>query len=97
MGTTAVVAWDRTVETNNTWLDDSIARHLARHGLPVTVERSATAEIGAGDILLSRTAVFAADLIVIGPCRHVRVHKFLLGSVTRTLLRHMTVPVLMSH
>lgn len=74
-----------------------IARHLARHGLKVTVERTEATEISAGDLLLNRAADLSADLIVTGAYGHSRVREMILGGVTRTLLRHMTVPVLMSH
>lgn len=74
-----------------------IARHLARHGLAVTVERTVGAEIGAGDLLLNRAAEIGADLIVTGAYGHSRFRELVLGGVTRTLLRQMTVPVLMSH
>ncbi len=74
-----------------------IARHLARHGLAVTVERTAAAEVGAGDLLLNRAAEIGADLIVTGAYGHSRFRELVLGGVTRTLLRQMTVPVLMAH
>ncbi|MGG5821452.1 universal stress protein [Falsiroseomonas sp. HW251] len=74
-----------------------IARHLARHGVNVTVERIVAPEIGADDALLNRAAETGADLIVIGAYGHSRLREFVLGGVTRGLLRHMTVPVLMSH
>lgn len=74
-----------------------IARHLARHGVEVTVERIVAPEIGADDALLNRAAEVDADLIVIGAYGHSRLREFVLGGVTRGLLRHMTVPVLMSH
>ncbi|WP_372623031.1 universal stress protein [Falsiroseomonas sp.] len=74
-----------------------IARHLARHGLPVTVERTDAAEISAGETILNRAAELSADLIVVGAYGHSRIRELVLGGVTRTLLRQMTVPVLMSH
>ena len=74
-----------------------IARHLARHELRVTVERTDAAEISAGDVILNRAAELSADLIVVGACGHSRIRELVLGGVTRTLLRQMTVPVLMSH
>ena len=74
-----------------------IARHLARHGVTVAVERIVAPEIGADDALLNRAAETAADLIVIGAYGHSRLREFVLGGVTRGLLQHMTVPVLMSH
>lgn len=74
-----------------------IARHLARHGLEVAVEHPVAPEMGAGDILLNRAADLGADLLVVGAYGHSRVRELVLGGVTRTLLRRMTLPVLMSH
>jgi len=74
-----------------------IARHLARHGVTVSIEHTAAPEIGAGDILLNRAADLSADLLVVGAYGHSRLREMLLGGVTRTLLRQMTLPVLLSH
>ena len=51
----------------------------------------------AGEWLLSRAADLGADLLVCGAYGHSRMRELILGGVTRTLLREMTVPVLMSH
>ncbi|BDG75165.1 universal stress protein [Roseomonas fluvialis] len=74
-----------------------IARHLARHGVTVTVEHTVAPEIGAADILLNRASELSADLLVVGAYGHSRLREFLLGGVTRSLLHQMTVPVLLSH
>jgi len=74
-----------------------IARHLARHGVTVTVERVVAPDLTADDALLNRAAETGADLIVIGGYGHSRLRELVLGGVTRGLLRHMTVPILMSH
>ena len=74
-----------------------IATHLARHGLKVEVEHSLAPEIGAGDLLLNRASEISADLLVIGAYGHSRLRETILGGVTRTLLKQMTIPVLMSH
>ncbi|RDU99381.1 universal stress protein [Trinickia dinghuensis] len=47
--------------------------------------------------LLSHAAEMNADLVVTGGYGHARLHEWVLGGVTRTLLGSMTVPVLMSH
>jgi nucleotide-binding universal stress UspA family protein len=39
----------------------------------------------------------SADLLVVGAYGHSRLREFVLGGVTRRLLREMTLPVLMSH
>lgn len=74
-----------------------IALHLARHGLKVEVEHTLAPEIQAGDLLLNRAAELSADLLVIGGYGHSRLRETILGGVTRTLIKQMTVPVLMSH
>lgn len=74
-----------------------IALHLARHGIKVQVEHTVSPEVSDGDILLNRAAELSADLLVIGGYGHSRLREMALGGVTRSLLRQMTVPVLMSH
>jgi nucleotide-binding universal stress UspA family protein len=75
-----------------------IAAHLARHGLTVTAARSiADGAISEADALLSYAADTGADLLVMGGYGHSRVRELTLGGVTRNVLRHMTLPVLMSH
>lgn len=74
-----------------------IALHLARHGLNVVVEHTAAEGLAEGDVLLNRAAELGADLMVVGAYGHSRFRETILGGVTRTLLRSMTVPVLMSH
>lgn len=71
--------------------------HLARHGVKAEIEALPGGEISVADALLSRAADFDADLIVMGGYGHSPTREMLLGGVTRSLLQHMTVPVLMSH
>jgi nucleotide-binding universal stress UspA family protein len=79
------------------WPGAGIALHLARHGVPVEASSTVSHDIDVGNVLLSRAADLGSDLIVIGGYGHSRQREFILGGVTRTLLQHMTVPVLMSH
>jgi nucleotide-binding universal stress UspA family protein len=74
-----------------------ISLHLARHGVRAETAQTVASDIDVGDVILSRAADLGADLIVIGAYGHSRVRESLLGGVTRHLLRHMTIPVLMSH
>jgi nucleotide-binding universal stress UspA family protein len=46
---------------------------------------------------LSRAANLAADMIVAGAYHHSPLRESVFGGVSRGLLDHMTVPVLMSH
>jgi len=74
-----------------------ISLHLARHGVKAEIERTVSAGIPAGEVLLSRAADLGADLLVIGAYGHSRVRELLLGGATRSILQSMTLPVLMSH
>ena len=47
--------------------------------------------------ILSHAADSGADFMVMGGYGHSRLREFILGGVTRSILRSMTVPVLMSH
>lgn len=74
-----------------------IAQYLARHGVNVSVRNEETTGIDAGAMLLSRAADLSADLLVMGAYGHSRLRELVLGGVTRTVLREMTLPVLLSH
>ncbi len=74
-----------------------IALHLARHGVKAEVASITAEDIDVSDIILSRAADLGIDLIVTGAYGHSRLREYTLGGVTLQLLRHMTVPVLMSH
>jgi nucleotide-binding universal stress UspA family protein len=74
-----------------------VSLHLTRHGVTVQAATIAGADVAVGDLLLSYAADHDIDLIVMGAYGHTRLREVVLGGATRTLLRHMTVPVLMSH
>ena len=74
-----------------------MAEHLARHGLNVEVKRTVAAGVDVADVILSHAADAGSDFIVMGGYGHSRLREFVLGGVTRSIFRAMTVPVLMSH
>jgi nucleotide-binding universal stress UspA family protein len=74
-----------------------VALYLARHGVKANVERTVSAGVDVGNVLLSRASGFDADLLVMGAYGHARVRELLLGGATRTVLASTPVPVLMSH
>jgi nucleotide-binding universal stress UspA family protein len=74
-----------------------IGLHLARHDVKVEVEHITGSEIAVADAMLSHVADRDIDLIVMGGYGHSRLRELILGGVTREILRHMTVPALMSH
>ncbi|NML17129.1 universal stress protein [Azohydromonas caseinilytica] len=70
---------------------------LLRHGIQADYSQEATDGDRVGEYLLSRAADLDADLLVMGCYGHARARELLLGGVTRTVLRSMTLPVLMAH
>ena len=72
-----------------------LQQYLAAHDL--TADRAAFQPInkvvGAG--LLAGANEFACDLLVMGAYSHSRLRQFILGGVTRHVLEHATVPLLM--
>ena len=74
-----------------------IALHLARHGIKVEARRIEARDLDAANTILSHIADRGSDLLVMGAYGHSRLRELVLGGVTRTILRDMTVPVLMAH
>lgn len=74
----------------------SVRQWLAFQGVDAELRDEVTA-LPIGDALLNFAADRGADLIVMGAYGHARWSEKLFGGVSRTLLRSMTVPVLMSH
>jgi nucleotide-binding universal stress UspA family protein len=70
---------------------------LRHHGVRCVVHREAPAKADVGELMLSMAADLQADLLVMGCYGHSRTREWLLGGATRTVLRSMTVPVLLSH
>jgi nucleotide-binding universal stress UspA family protein len=75
----------------------AIEAWLSHHGVRCVMHREAPAKADLGDLMLSLAADVQADLLVMGCYGHSRTREWLLGGATRTVLKSMTVPVLMSH
>ena len=76
-------------------LAPDLEQYLAAHHL--TVDRAAFQSINkmAGAGLLAAANEFACDLLVMGAYSHSRLRQSILGGVTRHVLEHATVPLLM--
>ena len=61
------------------------------------MHRRSHADAEAGRVLLSLAAEVGADLLVMGCYGHSRTREIMLGGATQTVLRDMTLPVLMAH
>jgi len=74
-----------------------VAAALSRRGIAAKPESDTSGDIDVEDLLLSRASDLGADLLVMGAYGHSRMREFVLGGVSRSIFRHMTVPVLMAH
>lgn len=73
-----------------------IALYLARHGIKVEVcVRFSKKETG--EAILQHAQELGASLLVMGAYGHSRFREMVMGGVTRSILEHMNIPVLMSH
>ncbi len=85
------------IDQENDLPDIDIAAYLAKHDVTVVVERNENIDSAAAGWLLSRAADMNADLLVMGAYGHHRLSELVLGGMTHSILRSMTLPVLMSH
>jgi nucleotide-binding universal stress UspA family protein len=79
---------------NRSGISDEVERVLAEGGLDVAWEMHlATGEENVADAILSLVDDIGAEILVIGARRRSPVGKFLLGSVTQTLILQADIPV----
>lgn len=75
-----------------------LLEHLQRHGiLAQCVELSEVPPAEIADTLQQQARIAGADLLVAGAHGHLWLRDMLLGSVTRDLLAHLRLPVMMSN
>ncbi len=75
----------------------NISAHLTRRGVPATPKQVFADGHQIGQTVLEEVAEGDNDLVVMGAWGHQRWREMVLGGLTRFMMRHMTVPVLMSH
>ncbi len=73
-----------------------MATYLARQGIQVQVVQKTTKQ-AIGLALLELAGELSADLLVMGGYGHSRLREIALGGATRDVLKHMNLPVLMTH
>lgn len=93
---TVLTIEDRDTDMNGLVGDDA-ARFLAAHGISAELRRAVQPNVDAGTAILNEAAEEGADLIVMGAYGHSRLRETILGGATRTIMKSMTAPVLMSH
>jgi nucleotide-binding universal stress UspA family protein len=69
--------------------------HLAMHGVPADLRRFKPVNNVVGAGLLAAANEFNCDLLAMGAYAHSRLRQQILGGVTRHILEHATLPVMM--
>ncbi|MBU6491981.1 MAG: universal stress protein [Burkholderiales bacterium] len=77
---------------------EGLAGLLASHQITAQTRRfDEDTDSSDGVLLLSQAEEMEAHLVVMGAYGHGRLRELMLGGVTRTMLRYMTTPILISH
>ena len=74
-----------------------LCAHLIHHGVQVQEVDLQANEKEIGEVLLYQVGDNDVDLMVMGAYGHSRVRELIMGGVTRHVLKHASVPLLMSH
>lgn len=74
-----------------------LVSYLAWHGIAAAEQRITPGVEGVGGSLLEAAAQIGADVLVMGGYGHSRMRQLILGGVTRYVLAHAGLPVLMAH
>ena len=74
-----------------------ISEHLARHDIDVNIQVSRNSAESTGDTILAFAESHSHDLVVMGAYGHSRWREIILGGATHSIIKHLKVPVLMSH
>ena len=93
----ATVADDDMSDTQSSIVTADISHYLARHDVEVEAQTVHPGDVPTGKALHDWAHVQGADLIVMGAYGHTRLREVMLGGTTHWMLRHSTIPVLMSH
>ena len=72
-------------------------RHLIDHRVKAELRQTTLGDLDAGTAILNAVSDNAADLLVMGAYGHSRLRELVFGGATRTVLRSMTAPTLISH
>lgn len=75
----------------------SLDGYLQLQGVKAVWHREIQEPDRLGEVLLSRAFDLEADLLVMGCYGHSRAREWVLGGASRTVLRSMTLPVLLAH
>ncbi len=74
-----------------------LSDYLMWHGVSADMDVSPVTERQIGETVLSKSAEWNADLLVMGAYTHSRLRQLIMGGVTRHVLNEATLPVLLVH
>ncbi|MGA0565148.1 universal stress protein [Ancylobacter sp. VNQ12] len=74
-----------------------VAMFLLRHGVRLTVAPVSSQGKAIADVIAEYASSNGHDLIVLGAYSHARIREIMFGGVTRSLLIHASIPLLISH
>lgn len=92
-----VVEWDTQPETTVKGKALDLRSYLRLHQVEADWSSRGDEPEQVGEMALSAASDLDADLLVMGCYGHSRVRELVLGGMSRTVLRSMTLPVLMAH
>ncbi|HEY0817415.1 MAG TPA: universal stress protein [Rhizobacter sp.] len=93
-----VVSWNEPQAAAQAAADRAqLEQYLASHGVAATLHWYGDGPGQPGERLLSLSTDLGSDLLVMGCYGHSRARELVLGGASRTVLRSMTVPVLLAH
>jgi nucleotide-binding universal stress UspA family protein len=96
--TVIAVNSDHFVRLHNALPVTQLLEHLRRHGVSAqAIELSDVPAAEVPHVLQEKACAAGADMLVAGAHGHTWLHEVLVGSVTRELLAHLRLPVMMSH
>lgn len=76
---------------------EAIAKHLSRHCKRVVASGLPAQNRDVADTIRRHAHLVHADLIVMGGYGHSRMREFVMGGVTRAMLKHVEIPALLTH
>ncbi len=84
-------------EPGNDTLDERLVRYMNSHHIEIGFQNHWRQNETTGGALLRVAQSLSADLIVMGAFGHSRLRDFVVGSTTRDVIEHSTIPVLVMH
>lgn len=91
------VVWVGDVPANELSPAADIGVYLNQHGIDAVIDQMPPKHRSAGDDLLEYADRNAVDLLVMGGFGHSMFHQLFFGAATAEVLKHMSIPIFLSH